>query len=317
MSSSAKSKNHDALLTPEGKLRHENNFLKERIKNLEIFKKNFFILQNDLIDARECLAIHEETSSFAEIKERMIKSHEAPIDEIEISQTDDILDFFHDSITANNYQDLVMAIFQSLSDLDLNIGIQIHNNNKENINYSLKETDKKELTNIINQHKDKGEVIENNGFIIINHKFLSLIATNLPESNKSKNKQIKEFIKIIALGANTRIDTLETKIDLRQLKDNIYKIFKKTNASFSTIQDNMDSQAITVSNLFLSFENNILSTLDRTSLSKAHADLIKLIVTDTKSELNLSLTSFLTMDDHFINVMKKLEDAYAPKENSI
>ena len=75
----------------------------------------------------------------------------------------------------------------------------------------------------------------------------------------------------------------------------------------------MDDQVITISELFLSFETNLMSTLQRAGLSEAHNDLVKLIVHDAKSELNLMLTSTLTMDEHFMSVMQKLENAYAPK----
>ena len=93
----------------------------------------------------------------------------------------------------------------------------------------------------------------------------------------------------------------------------INKIFKKTNDSFSSIQDNIDGQVITISELFLAFEENLMATCARANISDSHHDLIKLIVHDAKNELNLILTSSLTMDEGFMNVMQKLEKAYIPK----
>ena len=43
----------DLFFTEECKLQGENTFLKERITNLEVFKKNLFTTHYDLIDARE------------------------------------------------------------------------------------------------------------------------------------------------------------------------------------------------------------------------------------------------------------------------
>ena len=301
-----------SILTEEGKLRHENSFLKERITNLEIFKKNFFMLQNDLIEAREKLSVYEEALSFNQVKDRIIKSHETPIDEMEIAQTDSVLDFLHDSFSANSYQDLVMSIFQSTDGLDLGMAIQIRH--KDNIlNYALDESHKDSNIALIESHIDDGEIIDKDNFMIINERYFSLIATNMPTIDTSKGKQIRDFLEIITLSANTRIDALSQKSDLDTLKENIYKIFKKTNDSFTSIQDNIDGQVITISELFLAFKENLMVTCDRANISDSHHDLIKLIVHDAKNELNLILTSSLTMDEGFMNAMQKLEKVYTPK----
>ena len=304
-----------AVLTEEGKLRHENSFLKERIANLEIFKKNFFMLQNDLIDARERLSVHEEALTLNQVKERIVQSHEIPVDEMEIAQTDGVLDFLHDSFSASNYQDLVMSIFQSTNDLGLGIGIQIRHK-KNTLNYALDETQKELNTSLINKHKDDGDSINNDNFLILNKKNLSLIATNFSDIESDRGRQICDFLEIVTLGASTRIDALSQKSDLDELKSNIYQIFKKTNDSFQSIQDNLDNQVITISELFLSFEENLMATCTRANISKEHGDLIKLILHDAKSELNLVLTSSLTMDEHFMNVMMKLEKAYSPENTN-
>jgi len=314
MSSDSDKSLESSILTEEGKLRHENSFLKERVTNLEVFKKNFFMLQNDLIDARERLSMYEEALNFSQVKDRIIQSHETPIDEMEIEQTDSVLDFLRDSLSAINYQDLVMSIFQSTNDLGLGIGIQIRHRNNV-LNYALDDSQKASNTDLINAHKDDGKIFDDDGTLIINENYLSIIATNLPEKDTSKGMQIRDFIEIVTLGANTRIDAMSQRSDLDELKSNIYKIFKKTNDSFSTIQDNMDNQVIAISELFLSFEENLMATCARANISKSHSDLIKLILHDAKSELNLILTSSLTMDEHFMSVMKKLEKAYSPEKN--
>jgi len=313
MPPSSKKEIKESVLTEEGKLRHENSFLKDRITNLELFKKNFFMLQNDLIDARERLSVYEEAATFNDVKERIKISHETPIDDDEISQTDDVLEFLHDSFSARSYQDLVMSIFQSTEGLDLGIGIQIRHN-KDILNYALDEAQKDSYTVLIESHKDGENKINKDDFIILHESYISLIATNLPAIDTSKGKQIREYLEVIILSANTRIDSLNKRLDLDELKSNIYKIFKKTNESFLTIQDSMDNQVMTISELFLSFEQNLMDTCIRANISDSHRDLIKLIIHDAKSELNLVLTSSLTMDDHFLNVMQKLESAYCPKE---
>ena len=50
----------DLKITPEAKLAHENKFLRERISNLEVFKKNFFVNHAELIKTHEKLALLEQ-----------------------------------------------------------------------------------------------------------------------------------------------------------------------------------------------------------------------------------------------------------------
>jgi len=59
-----------------------------------------------------------------------------------------------------------------------------------------------------------------------------------------------------------------------------------------------------------------MATYTRASISKKHSALIKLILHDAKSELNLVLTSSLTMDERFMNVMMRLEKAYSPENTN-
>jgi len=181
-----------SILTEIGKVRHENDFLKERVSNLEVFKKNFFTLQNDLIEAKEKLGVYEEALNFCEIKNKIIESHEQPVDEIEISQTDDVLNFLHDSLSARSYQDLVMSIFQSTDNLGLGMGIQIRH--KQNIlNYALDDSQKDINATLINTHKSDGNKVDKDDFLIINESYISVIATNFTDKDTSKGKQISNL----------------------------------------------------------------------------------------------------------------------------
>ena len=75
----------------------------------------------------------------------------------------------------------------------------------------------------------------------------------------------------------------------------------------------MDNQVIAISELFLNCEQHLRDTLAKMNLSEDYQKLFQLIIADAKSELNLLLTSSLSIDEHFVTVMKKLEKAYSPE----
>lgn len=305
----------EVLFTEEGRLRHENRFLKERVENLETFKKNFFKQQNDLIEAREKIAGLQQQLNMDRLKERIMDVSET-VDDAGAAKgrNEDILEFFHESISATSYQDLIMSIFQSADGLGLDMAVQIRNR-KNVLNFCLDQSHKKDSIALISRHLDDGEVVELDGVIIINHTNLSLMARGLPVDKPVRNQQLKEYLEIIAVGANTRIDTMARSLELEELQANIYKIFRRTNQSFESIQDSMDNQVIAISELFIKCEKHLQDTLARLKVSEEHRKLIHLIIADARSELNLLLTSSLTMDEHFVSVMKKLEKAYAPERH--
>lgn len=310
----------DDLFTEEGKLRHENKYLKDRIKNLEAFKKNFFTAQSELIAANERLETLEDTLNMQSVKQCIIDY--GTVNEKQISEQtehqfgDVMLSFFEESILADSFQDLVMSLFQAVQGLNIDMTVQIHNRDK-NIIFALNQDTRDHNASLIEKHKDDGEYSEQENYIVINHLYIKMVITNLSTSITQQPNQVKDYLKIVASGANSRVSSLLKRFELETLKKNIYLIFKKINDSFRTIQDNIDDQAITISELFIDCEKNLNNTLNKAHISEQHNQLIKLIVDTARSELNLILTSSLSLDESFVNVMKKLEKAYAPKDNHI
>ena len=101
-----------ALFTQEGRLKHEINYLQERVSNLESFKKKFFIVNSDLIRAREKLSLYEQQASLDELKKRIVRFPEIDVSD-DLASNEEVLEFFEESLLAESYQDLVMSIFQS------------------------------------------------------------------------------------------------------------------------------------------------------------------------------------------------------------
>ena len=77
------------------------------------------------------------------------------------------------------------------------------------------------------------------------------------------------------------------------------------------MRDNIDNQIIHVSELYLKFEKNLLDSLSRMNLPENHLNHIKTVIHEARAELNLLLTSSLTIDEHFLAAIIKLEAAYA------
>lgn len=302
----------DLFFTEEGKLRRENAFLKERVNNLEVFKKNFFTAHYDLIDAREKIALLEERLNLNKVRDSLIQSAETHPENIDDDHHDDLMAFFQSSISADTFEDLVMSLFHAIEGLNIGMALQIKAP-KQDLNYAVDAVSKAQNIKLINQHKNTGELVEKTDYVVINLNYISVLASDLPDTGKHR-KNLLEYLKIMTVGANTRIDSLIRRQELEQLNRNMYKIFKRTNDSFETLQHDIDRMVTDISELFLSCEKSLKESIDRLNLPADKTKMLKLITSTTRTDLNLMLSSYLVMDEKFIKVIKKLEDAYKPQQ---
>lgn len=302
----------DLFFTEEGKLRRENAFLKERVTNLEVFKKNFFTTHYDLIDAREKIALLEERINLNKVRDSLIQSAETHPENIDDDHHDDLMAFFQSSIRADTFEDLVMSLFHAIEGLNIGMALQIKAP-KQDLNYAVDAVSKAQNIKLINQHRDSGKLAEQAGYVVINLKYISVLVNDLPEAGK-RRKNLLEYLKIITVGANTRIDALIRLQELEQLNRNMYKIFKRTNESFESLQQDIDRMVVDISEQFLNCETSLSESIDRLKLPVDKTKMLKLIISSTRTDLNLMLSSYLVMDDKFIKVIRKLEDAYKPQQ---
>lgn len=304
--------NDDFAFTEMDKLRHENKYLHDRVANLEVFKKHFFTVHIELIEEKEKLTFLEQQLELENLKQR-ITGLPDPLDENsdqEIKVNDDILVFFKESFFADDYRDVVTSIFHSVGNMGLEITVQI-TTDQHTLTHSLDEAYHDSNTNLIEKHKVQGVRIEYDDYIIFNLSNISFLAKKLPVSEQLKTKQIKKFINIMSVAANSRIQTLHRDIELKSLRKNIYKIFRKTHISFESMRDNIDNQSIAISNLYLEFEKSLLKTLQKASISDSYMNVFKMLIHEVRSELNLLLTSGLTLDETFLETIIKLENSYS------
>jgi len=309
----AEKSNTTSILTEEGKLRRENKFLQDRVTNLEAFKKNFFTQHYELIDAKERISQLEEQLELDKLKQN-ISFSQTENTEDQADNNNELLDYFNSALTAASLQDLVMSLFQSADGLAKDILVQIRDD-KSTLEFCLDDSIKAENLKIIKAHWKDGDVVQLEGKTILNYKHLSLIYSPVENSKNITPKQLQQYMKIVSLGANTRTSTLKQRTELNTLRNNIYKIFKKMNQSFDILQGDLENNVIAISTIYSEFMSNLENNLLKMKIDKSHLSLIDMILKDTKSELLLALTKSMTLDKDFLNVLKRLENAYAEAHN--
>lgn len=306
--------NEEFCFTKDGKLQHEIKYLKERVVNLEVFKKNFFSLHMELIEAKEKIQLYEEQAQLDGLKTRISGLPDTFSDSVDRGSdlNDSLLSFFEENVNADVYRDVIASIFNSVDGLDLNVTVKVFTE-RDTLVHSLDESVKDEAVKIMSQFNNESKLVKNDDFIIFYMDNIILFANNMPISDEAKCLQLEKYLNIVCVGANLRIDSLYNSLELDVLNKNIYTVFKKTHSAFEKMRDNFDNQAINISELYLGFESHLNENLVKMKLSDSYMEIIKMILYNARSELNLVLTSSMTFDEEFLKSIVKLENAYAGK----
>ncbi len=293
--------------TPEGKLRHENDYLKSRLKNLETFKKHFFTQQHELERASEQIKRLEQQLGLDAVRQQIVSD---PNEEDSLSnQFDQFLQQSHDKCS---FDEIATLAFQAMSGWTDSADLLISQND-QNHHYSLNKATKAAHHQKMLQYKDKGEQVNAAPHLILNYEHISIMA-QLPDAIDEKQYSHRQkFLQLIGLSTNARLDFIVKNEELEELRKNTYQIFKRTNQAFEDLQDDIAMHSIGVSELFINMETKLSTTLQKTPLPAKHAETIKQLIGSTKSELNVLLTTSMTLDEEFLNILKKLESAYSKK----
>ncbi len=303
----------DLFSTEDGKLRHENNFLKERMANLELFKKNFFELQHEMIEAREKIALLEEQLNAGGSNVQVIEaSQKSTATDVSVGGIRELLVFFHESFSSEDFKELVQSMFQVADSLGVDLTVQVRSRKKQ-MNFAQDENHEKPNIALMNKYRSQGEIIDLGATYIINLKNMSMVANGLPVADPVNNQRIKACLEIIALGINTRIESLSKKIELQELRTDLYKVFEKTGQICGAMQEGINKQFMSVSELFQGLEEKLRGNLNRTGLPDDYVEQVRRFITDARTEINLLLTSSLKLDEHYLSLLTKLEESYAPE----
>ncbi len=295
-------------MTAEEKLQHEVKFLQERVTNLEVFKKNFFMQHHELIEAREKISLLEGQINLEKVRESIVGSDNEPA--FPVKEGNILLDYFHNCLTANSFQDLTMSLFQSVEDIASNISLIIHDPDLD-LNFSSNNSTTEENLVLIRKNLNSEDITQIKEKTLLNYKHISLIYTVVDSDGPERTKQHHDFMEIITLGANSRISHIKQFNELEQLRRNIYQIFKRTNKSFKSMQNSIDENTLKVSNIYEDCRTSVLTHIEKIKMEPRHVTMIKLILDESRTQLLLELTSAMSLDKDFLDVMKRLENAYA------
>ena len=322
----------DLLFADEDRLRHEIKYLRERLVNLEVFKKMFFTLQEDLVVERnKTRDLKQELSSrgvsdaqsrppaesgspgedVSQLKNDLKNATEmAMLSMTTASEYGAVMDFFKESGKAASHQDLVMLLFQAIASYGLESSVQIRSVEGD-LFYAQNESTRDEDLSLINRFKIQGRILEREGYICINFKKISMLIKNFPFDDEEKTGRFKDYLVVMCSGAEVRIDSLDNAVQLMRQRRGLFKIVKSSQAALSKIEKGVGEQIRKTDNIYTQLANEISGTIKQLGLAEDQQHELLAVLAKNKKQLSKVLVESLSLDGDFVDLIEKLERTYS------
>ncbi len=331
------------------KLHHEVIYLQDRLKNLSIFKKMFFTLQEDLVEERRKYAKLEarikdgmdtnlensnqnsQVELFNDLLESLESDVSADVSDIEKLENDynkltqlntllmeaadeylDVIDFYQEINLIDNHQDMVTLLFNAVSHYCSEMSVEIRcDEEEEEYLFFYDDLLKVEHTKLLRRLKIRGRQVEEARYTCINFAHVSLLVGDLLDEDPRKKQRIKEVLVLLVAGGNNILKSFEIKNKLKIERKNLYKIVKGTQKTIEKLEREIGNkiQNTNISQIaFIESVSDMFEKMDITDMEKKRLDVL---LVSGKENLNNSLNESFVLDANFLDIIIKLEKAYA------
>ena len=319
----------DLLYASEERLRHEIKFLRDHVANLEAFKKLFFVLQAELVTERSKIAeLTRQMHGLA--PEKIVEKPSANVVEEQIHQletdlhnTQDmaslamttmneyglVIDFFKESVTAVNYQDLTMLLFMAVSGYGLAATVLIRSVHGELI-FTQNEAMKDHDVALINRFKTHGRIVEHEDVVVINFTNIGLLARNFPD-DAEKAGRIKNYLTTLCYGVNGRVDAIDANSRLKKERQNLFSIVNGASKAMATIKQSLSEHVHQTDDMCKQVTQSMNEAFVKLGMPETQRHILGGLLKSGNNRLDVILAEILALDEKFVVLLGQLEQAYA------
>jgi len=318
----------DLLYADEEKLRHEIMYQRQRISNLEGFKKMFFTLKPKLdaeiaknsqttTDGSQPPTSDEVTTRINQLEENLKGANEmAMLSMVTIGEYGSVLNFCKATATTESYDELVELIYECMNAYNLKTSIQIRGIDGTSMHYQDDSLEEEDLE-LINSLKREGRIIEQEDVIIFNHKYISLCVRNFPVDDEEKNGRLKDYLAIAASSADNGIKMIDSDVKLARQYQNLHTILKAVPQMIEKIQQGINNQNDKALNIYNNFVGNMDDMIKKQGLTNECSTLLQSLSSSRKEEFKQTFSQSSKLTDNLVHMIKQLEETYVDNESDV
>lgn len=316
----------DLLFADEARLRQEIMYQRQHNANLERFKRMFFSLKAELDSVKavssgyatgEAGQSSSSASHINQLEKNLEDANEmAMLSMVTIGEYGSVLNFCKSAATAESYEALVDLVYECMSAYSLKAGIQINGVDGSAI-YCQDESFKDEDTELINNLKADGRIIEHENVVLFNHKYINLCVHDFPFNDEEKSGRLKDYLAIVASSADVCIKTIDTDIKLGRQYQNLHTILKAVPQMIVKIQGGINKQNDKVLNIHKEFAIEVANMIKKQNPGDKYSDILNSLSSTHKEELKKIFSQSSMLTDGLVRMIKQLEHTYVDSESDV
>ena len=300
----------DLKFADEEKFRHEIEYLRGRLINLESFKEKFFALQKNPGQAVSSNDSGDSTARISQLETDLKSATKlAMLSMTTTGEYGAVVDFFKESTAVKDYQKLIDVFFRSVTSYGLESTVLVHGLDGDEAFSQLAEHKELDIE-LIEKNREQGRVYEHDGMLSVNYKNVSMLFRGFPEDDMEKKGRLHDNLVILGSGLNGSIDALNLDIKMGRQRQNLHTIVKAIPKVIDKIEQDLGTQ---LKKTDVMCDQVIVNT---SQLVKGHGlsggqekELNSLLVTH-KNQLHKVLAESIVIAEQFAEIMNTLERTY-------
>ena len=164
---------------------------------------------------------------------------------------------------------------------------------------------------VFNYVRDKGRLVDFNERTVVNFPAISILIRNMPLHDMEKYGRIKDYIAIIAEGANTKIEGIKSDLLLVEQYKTLLEIVDETGVAIRQIDSDYKQQQDNSSAIISGIAQQMESSFLHLGLSEEQEVYLSGLINDAEQKIETLYQQGLSLDDKFNHVLGRMEQALA------
>lgn len=219
-----------------------------------------------------------------------------------------VMHFLQNSSDSKSYQQLAQKIIQAHSGMGLDISIEMRINDEKlyfytgNVEHPLEES-------VFSYVNSKGRLVDFNERTVVNYPDISILVRNMPLHDMEKYGRIKDYIAIIAEGANSKISSIKADQLLAEQYQNLLTIMQETSDAISQIDRDYKLQQEKSSGIISTIAQQMESSFLHLGLTEEQEDFLSQLISNGEQEVLELFEQGLSLDDKFSHIQLRMQQA--------
>ncbi len=221
-----------------------------------------------------------------------------------------VMHFLQASSKIKNIEILAQKIIQTHASMSLEISIEIRIYDQklhfctEGISHPLEES-------VFNYVISKGRLVDFNNRTAVNFPEITILVRNMPLNDPEKYGRIKDYIAIIAEGANAKINSLKSDQLIHRQYKNMLSIIDETKETIKTVDNHYRMQQYKSNEILSEVSEKIESSFLYLGLSDEQETQLQSITKKSEEKMTQLFQETSCIDEKLNHILSQMEHAIA------